>query len=108
MNITIRQGEELAKIFVDNKYVGYLDEKGDLYCFDKINGYAQFVKGGVEYSRATIEFRNHVSPVKPKKKRRCGKEEIKIIRSLTAIVAVTQPQSPALERALKYLEEVGK
>jgi len=104
VNITIRQGEELAKIFDGNEYVAYLEQDGTLFGFSKNTGYAQFIASGIDYSEAVTEFRKWSVPAK--KKRRSRKEELLLIKNLAAIVALTQPKSTALKRALKYLEGI--
>lgn len=103
MNITIRKDEEVHKIFVDNHYSGYLTTEGDLYCFDKINGYAQFVDKGIECDRAISRFRDHI---KPKKKRRNRKTEIKLMKDMLARLVVYDPNSPIVNKVNSYLKEV--
>lgn len=105
MNITTRKGEEIIKIFKDNEYVGYLDGSGDLYGFCKKTGYAVEIQKHVETEEIKTKIRKWLSsssaPVRKRKN-----EERRIIEGLVKIVAITRPDTPILEQALKYLEDV--
>lgn len=100
MHITIRRGEDLLKIFDNNRYVGYVDRKDDLYGFSKTDR-AVLIQKNVNQQKIVVAFRawytNHFKAT-----------DKEIIESLVKRLTIYEPDSTALKSAREHLQGMKK
>jgi len=110
-NISSAKQDGITKLFLNNDYVGYLDENDDLYVFDPVTKHANLMLNSSNLYNVKTFLKLYFDKQKKQPKTKIEKpltEEESLIGFLSTKLAIYAPDDPIIKKALDYLERKKK